>query len=237
MPENEIGAFTPQVAQELLDFYRYMQRSGFRIPRTRRSHRVAQDDKCIFVRNDSGEVIPAFGCMEVTGTADVGGQNYTTVVKPTSAGRTFLFNDIAPIEIGGYGIAQAGRKVRAYNIAGTVTVDHLWRQTTGQWYLTEGSGRYMVIEEDNIRSNVFWVRTDFNDIVHFKSGNSGIAALSTLTMGSATCDRYACNDSGVLSDSGEDIVIYNTGGVFGNNKMGAAALNDTGIWVAILEKC
>lgn len=44
------------------------------------------------VKNDSGEVIPAFACMRITGVDDVGGQTCIKVEKPTSTDGEFLFN-------------------------------------------------------------------------------------------------------------------------------------------------
>lgn len=74
-------------------------------------------------------------------------------------------------------------------------------------------------------------------VIHFKSKVGGIPAISTLTMGSASCDKYDCDSSGVLSDSGDDVTIYNMAGAFAANTLGVAALNEQGLYVAIVEKC
>lgn len=74
-------------------------------------------------------------------------------------------------------------------------------------------------------------------VVHFKSKSGGIPAISTLTMGSASCDKYTCSSSGVLSDSGDDVTVYNTAGAFAANTLGIAAYNEAGLLVAIVENC
>lgn len=74
-------------------------------------------------------------------------------------------------------------------------------------------------------------------VVHFKSKGSGIPAISTLTMGSASCDKYNCSAAGVLSDSGDDVTVYNTAAAFAANTLGIAAYNEAGLLVAIVEKC
>lgn len=232
-----IGAYSPETARIILETVRYLRESGFVVPVPGRGAPSVAPPTPIYVRNDSGEEIPAWGCMQVTGTVDANNQSFSKVTKPTTSGVQYLFNGQQPIETGGYGVAQEGNKARAYKSSGTVTFGQLWRPTSGQWYLTQGSGRFPAIGLDDIDDNVFWVRTDFNDIVHFKSPVGGIPAITTLTMGSATCDRYSCTTTGVLADSGEDITIYNAHAAFAASTLGTAALNDAGLWVAITENC
>lgn len=235
--ESQIGAYSPETARLVYETVRYLRESGFVILPPGRGGQTVAPQTPIYVRNDSGETIPAWGCMQVTGTVEYGNQNFTKVTKPTTSGVQYLFNGQQEIAASGYGIAQEGNRARAYKSSGTVTFGQLWRPTSGQWYLTQGSGRFPVIGADDIDTDVFWVRTDFNDIVHFKSPVGGIAAIATLTMGSATCDRYSCTTAGVLADSGEDITIYNAHAAFAASTLGTAALNDAGLWVAITENC
>lgn len=75
-------------------------------------------------------------------------------------------------------------------------------------------------------------------VVHAKSPLGGIPARSGLTMGSATCDLFSCNSSGVLVDSGTNITVYNmaSGAVAGDVQI-VAAKNDAGLYVCIVEDC
>jgi len=51
------------------------------------------------VKNDSGEVIPSFACMQIIGVEDIAGQTCIKVVKPTSTDGQFLFNSHFPIAV------------------------------------------------------------------------------------------------------------------------------------------
>lgn len=75
-------------------------------------------------------------------------------------------------------------------------------------------------------------------LVHAKTPVGGIPAISTLTMGSASCDIYACSSAGVLSDSGNNATIYNmaSSAVAGETQI-IAARNAAGLLVVIVEDC
>lgn len=75
-------------------------------------------------------------------------------------------------------------------------------------------------------------------IVHAYTPSGGIAARSTLTMGSATCTLYDCNASGVLSSTANTETIYNmTAGAIAGSTHIVAARNTAGLLVAIVEDC
>ena len=75
-------------------------------------------------------------------------------------------------------------------------------------------------------------------MVHAYTPAGGIPARSSLTMGSATCDLYDSTTGGVLSDSGDNITVYNmaSAAVAGSTHI-IAAKNQAGIYVCIVEDC
>lgn len=75
-------------------------------------------------------------------------------------------------------------------------------------------------------------------LVHAKTPVGGIPAISTLTMGSASCDIYECSSAGVLSDSGTNETIYNmaSSAVAAETQI-IAARNSAGLLVVIVEDC
>lgn len=80
--------------------------------------------------------------------------------------------------------------------------------------------------------------SDQRPVVHAKTPIGGIPARSGLTMGYATCPLFSCNSSGVLIDSGLNILVYNvaSGTVAGNVHI-IAAKNQAGLYVCIVEDC
>jgi hypothetical protein len=73
---------------------------------------------------------------------------------------------------------------------------------------------------------------------HAMTKSGGIAARSSLTMGSAACDLYDSSSAGVLSDSGTDVTVYNmaTSAIAANTHI-MIQQNNAGLWVVVVEDC
>lgn len=155
----EVVQFGERELGELADIIRYCRKNGLWSTQGDSSDSVF-GSASILVKNTEANVIPAYGCMEVTGTVDESGQAYVTVKKPTSTGVHFLFNGHYEIEASGYGCAQSGDVIRAYKSTGTVTFGNRWRPTASQYYLTKGVGHYVVLGSDDIGTDVIRFRFD-----------------------------------------------------------------------------
>ena len=126
---STLGGFKKETAKIILDVVQYLRESGFVIPRPGRGEQFVPPEAPIYIRNDTGEVVPPFACLQTTGTVDTGGQNYITVDKPvdtTGDAGGYLFNGIAPIEVGGYGIAHDGPVVRMLTDGSAIACGDLW---------------------------------------------------------------------------------------------------------------
>jgi hypothetical protein len=154
----EIGAYKKETAQLILDTVKYLRESGFIIERPGRGQQKFRPaDAPTYVRNDTGETIPPFACLQVTGTVEAGGQNYITVDKPvddTGEAGKYLFNGIAPIEIGGYGIAHDGPVVRMLTEGTTVTCGDMWQPDIGEFAVIPGGSMFSAVGEDDIETDV-----------------------------------------------------------------------------------
>lgn len=78
-------------------------------------------------KNDSGEAVPAYACMKVTGAEEGGvtGAYYVVIDKPDSTGGPFLFNGPLEVGTGKFGQAHSGIVRAAYN-TGTPAVGEIW---------------------------------------------------------------------------------------------------------------
>jgi hypothetical protein len=86
--------------------------------------------------NDSGETIPAYGCMAVTGVHT--DPAYVKVGKPsTTFRRQYLPNGAAAVPAGETGIVPTARYHKWLYNSGTPAVDEGYGPTPGQWYLTK----------------------------------------------------------------------------------------------------
>jgi hypothetical protein len=204
-----------------------------------RSNSSTLTDTPIYVYNDSGAIVPAYACMQVTETREIGGQNYLDVKKPADTDGTaggYLFNGSSAIEIGGKGIAQKGPVVRCYKNSGTVTAGGVWGPTVSQWYLTVGSGPFIATGDDNIATDVFKVIVDTEKAMVCKTSGSGIAARSGTTVSSGTCTIWSRSGT-TLSATSTTITVYNLStAAVGNTVYIVATMTNIG-WVAVWEDC
>jgi hypothetical protein len=139
---------------------RYLKASGFVIEPDGRKPQFVPPDAPIYVRNDSGEEIPPFACLQTTGTVDIGGQNYVTVDKPiddTGDAGWYLFNGIAPIPATGtniYGIAYDGPLVRMLTDGSAIVCGEKWQPDVGQWAIIPGGEMFTAVGADDIEPDV-----------------------------------------------------------------------------------
>lgn len=141
----------------ILDVVKYLKASGFVIDRPGRGNQFVPPEAPLYFRNDSGEEVPPFACMQCTGTVEYGGQNYITIDKPVDdsgdAGG-YLFNGIAPVEIGGYGLAHDGPLVRMLTNGATVTCGEGWKPDIGEWAVIPDGSLFSAVGGDDIATNV-----------------------------------------------------------------------------------
>ncbi len=79
---TRVGAYSPETAKAILDMFKYLQASGFIINPPDRTIADTYQLAPIYIRNDSGEEIPRFACLQVTGSVELNGQHYIKVVQP-----------------------------------------------------------------------------------------------------------------------------------------------------------
>jgi hypothetical protein len=154
------ATFGPQTARDIIAVVQYLQRNGFAItPPGRGDNRIPEADY-VFVRNDTGEEIPPYACLQVTGSVEYNGQNWLTVEKPVDTDGTagwFVFNGfnaIGTLEPERYGTAHDGPHVRMLTDGSTVTAGNRWRPTVGAFTIEPGDGPFIAGGEDDIKPDV-----------------------------------------------------------------------------------
>jgi hypothetical protein len=197
----------------VIEVVRYLRQSGFVVPQAGRAPRELQQATPIFVRNDSGEQVPAFACLQSTGTVESGGQNYIKIDKPadtTGTSGAYLFNGVAPIEPGGFGVAHDGPVVRM--LSSTSTSGAKLVPVVGSWTVAAGDGPFTAIGADDIGSGV--IRASVAGI-----GGGGaifygftLSSSGFLTTTTATATIYALTGSGFGSIIESGATIYDSAG-------------------------
>lgn len=196
MADQKIGGMSVENTQLVLDTVRYLRQAGF-LPQAGMQTSPLPDTNPILFRNDSGETIPAYGCMQVTGTLDVtDSYNYIQVTKPvdeTGANGFYLFNGPNTVADGKYGTAQQGHVVRALSDGTTVTAATQSRgPVAGQWYIGTTANTWVVAGADDVATDIIRILFGSNNYRGFAvTPGGGIAACSgsatPWTPGVATC--------------------------------------------------
>ena len=150
---GEVAGFSRENAKLILETVRYLRANGFIPAQPSRGRQTIPPPTPIFIRNDSGEEIPAYGCLQTTGTVEDGGQNYITVDQPvdnTGDAGPYLFNGQEPIEIDGFGIAHDGPLCRMLTDGASLTSGDKCQPVAGEWHIEAGGDLITIVGDDDI---------------------------------------------------------------------------------------
>ena len=240
----ELASITPEQWRVVWGYVK-SQLSG--TPRPRIMSNQSAFDTVSF-RNDSGEEIPAFAAMRVTGVAMLDDQIVLTVNKPNSSTFETLINGPQAVAASGgdlpnvgsgykYGILQA--KVEAGR-----TLGETLKAKASSWELEDGTGPFIFLGYDTeydcgrVRYAASAGGGGGEHGVIIKTPAGGIAARSGTTVSSASCDVFSIVGT-TLTDTGNNIDVFNIS-IFavGASKYGLAKKEyATGKWVIDFEDC
>lgn len=178
---TDIGVFTPSDAERIWKAVQAFER-GITATKTDERRFVQAP---IYVKNRSTTLeIPAYGCMQVVGTDEIGGQNYLLVDRPfdysDSVMGPFLLNSPTAIEPEGLGIAQNGPVYRAIKTSGTFTVGTRLNPSENSFELSKGP-LFVYLGDDDVDENIIKVSACETPLLAV-AGVSGIAANSSGTV-------------------------------------------------------
>lgn len=133
------------------------QPQNLRVPMQGDSARITSPDGRLHFRNDSGETVPAYAAIKVTGLAFHEKRIIYTVDKSDSGTELVLINGPKPIASSGgdrFGVAQGGIYVRAMvDPADSPTLGDQLSWKSGQWYLddvdTHPVAKFIGLHQDN----------------------------------------------------------------------------------------
>jgi hypothetical protein len=153
---DSIGVFTPEQARLLWQDYQTRRQLQPHVtqnfPQRRQIDEVSPHR--VFVKNDSGEEIPAYACLKITGTETVGGRTAITVDQPDSTTGEFLFNSQYAIAIDAVGWAYRFGIVVMLGDGETPTAANVqYRPVAATWTIEEGAGPFIVFGTHNVVTN------------------------------------------------------------------------------------
>lgn len=154
--------------------------------------------------NDTSETIPAYACMQITGTQEQASRNIFVVKKPIVTTNLlddrFLFNSQYEVPAGQYGTAQTGCVFRAIKSQSFTAGDRIGPNNT-EWTVGKGA-LFTYIGDDSVVSNC--IRLVPNDGLILAVATTGVPARSGSTLGKASVSIKN------LSISGSDRLIAST---------------------------
>ena len=175
-------------------------------------------------RNDSGETIPAFAAMRITGVVTIEGRSVIKVDKPNDDNLTnLLFNSPVNVPSGGYGSGTHEFPCYAkYQTASSAVLDEEWGTESGSWALKKDNAGYLIIGGETADRVIVRRAVDGpfellgkTDASHAK-GASGTVSIYSGTPGSetdTTIDLTAFNKFANI-DSGKWVWVSLYGGNF-----------------------
>ena len=151
----DYGFFTPATAQQIIADLKLLKSAVFGNGAVNNPQLTATP---IYVHNTTAEEIPAYGCMQCTGTEVIGNRTYVQVSKPadsTGEAGGFLFNSSRAIPVNGNGVGFAGPHVRALGDSSTATAGDRWAPSASLWTVGDDEdGIFMCIGDDDVASDV-----------------------------------------------------------------------------------
>lgn len=231
--------FDERTAADLIKIVRHFRRTGLIGDGMSGMSAVLNPPTPYYVHNDSGETIPAYACMQVTGTEEIGDQNFLLVDKPVDTNGdagSFLFNGPREIADNEEGIAQFGPVVRAFKDTGTVTAGEHWIPVSGQWYIAQDdAGQFVAAGLDDVEDDVLRVFMPGGEGGQSKivQSTTAISARSGTTVGSATCNVFKLV-SNVITSTSESVVVKNLDPIAIPSSIYFLAVkeNVSGFWIA-----
>ncbi len=169
LPNDEPYALIPaSLAKEMIDAFRMLKAAGAVNPgyQIKQIERLPNDmEPTIRFRNNSGETIPGYACMQITSVHNE--TDELTVLgaeKPVDTDGTagsYLFNGPYEVEDGEIGCAQKYRRVYAKKSTGTATAGERWSPIIGEWTIEQDdAGPFVMAGDDLLDTNVVMVFID-----------------------------------------------------------------------------
>ena len=211
---KDLAVFDEATARRVLKAIEQLEASGLLGPQTGEApegysgDQVWNEQPPIQVYNDSGQTVPAYGLMQITGSLDEDGRNYVKIKRPADSvpPGLLLINGPTEIAIAGYGTAQRGPTYKLLHDGGTYAAGYTLGIKIGTFTATAGQ-MFSVLGDDELTTGtdnvvrVMFVLPTRLVLAYTTAGATGRSG-TTLGKGTATM-RY-------LAVSGTDRVLTAT---------------------------
>jgi hypothetical protein len=202
------------------------------------------EPKLILVRNDSGETIPAFGVVALSGAVVDTGVVFTTAIKPASTVYPVAVNGPSPIAAGLTGYVFVGPVVEVlYDGTTAITAGQGWG-VNGFEIASFPTGKpiawfSMLAVARSSLNTAYAIIEPMRQLI-IKAPSGGIAGRRGSLLGSASCTvQVLSTTTAMMSQSTVSITVYNwsSSAVCTKGDRHGVAANIHGRWVIVAEDC
>ena len=171
-------------------------------------------ERGILFRNDSGEEIPAYGLMHITGTVD-DKFNYVTVTKPATANTVrskILVNGPEHVADGGFGTAQLGPIFRIIH-DGALTYqagDRVGYKDDS--FLAGLNPTFLVLGEDDLEDDMIRVMYDDTELRGVAAGTITSSVAGNVTVSTPATRTHKAKTIGSSILSGTEVRLGSENG-------------------------
>lgn len=194
-------------------------------------------------RNDSGETVPAFAVMKVTGVVAAAARATFTCDKPDSDATMYVTNGPFAVSDGAFGDCCVTPH-RIVNYTGSLSAGDRCSPKVNDWVVEENSGGLFavvgVVDSTRSLALVFLDQIAAGGMKLIKAPSGGIPGRVGTLLGGVTCDVWteaATNQQ--IQDSGDQIKVMNwtTSAACANGDRYGIAAWCNGGWYIIAEDC
>lgn len=242
---SRVGVFaSPDEAREFKQLLLQLRAAGYALQGGAKRQPVIEAPRDIIVFNSSGEEIPPFAVMQCIGAQD----DVIEVNKPTDrygVNGAYLINGDKEIAIDGRGVGYENGAVLVHTDGSADTALQRLSPEVDEWYaIRNPAGNMIYLGDSTVRASgdiVYAVIDGFPQVIHAKTGGSGIAAAAgsnprAMTVG--TCALYEAFDDATISDVDIEIEIHNIMSTqVAANTFILASRNERGLWIVTAEDC
>jgi hypothetical protein len=211
MERKRIAGWTPEQAARTWEATEAYERSlGSSAPRFDN----LPGERGILFRNDSGEEIPAYGLMHITGTVD-DKFNYVTVTKPATANTVrskILVNGPEAVADGGFGTAQLGPIFRIIH-DGALTYqagDRVGYKDDS--FLAGLNPTFLVLGEDDLEDDMIRVMYDDTELRGVAAGTITSSVAGNVTVSTPATRTHKAKTIGSSILSGTEVRLGSENG-------------------------
>lgn len=217
---DSIGILSPEQARALWQDYLTRKQLAPQVtqnfPQRRQIDEVSPHR--VFVKNTSGEEIPAYACLQVTGTEEVGGRTAIKVEKPDSTTGEYLFNSQYAIATDSVGWAYRFGVVVMLGDGETPTAANVqYSPVADEWFIEEGSGPFVVFGEH--------VDAEDGLIGRFAGGGNQVHGIVVSSLGRGYYRVRLSTWSGTTPDDTEDTLCE----ILAAQTEGTGGISDCGV--------